>query len=143
MKYLLDTCVISELIKSKPDENLISWLNCQKESSLYLSLLTFGEIEKGIEKASDQIRKQILRLWVEDDLKKCFEGRIIPIDFSIAVEWGRIQGKAELLGKPMPSIDGLIAVSGLVNQCIVVTRNLSDMEQSLAELFNPWGKSVL
>ncbi len=142
MKYLLDTCVISEIIRPKPDINVISWLEGQDENSLYLSVLTFGEIEKGIEKASKQIRKQKLRLWVEDDLKKRFEGRIIPISFSIAAEWGKIQGKAELLGKPMPTMDGLIAVSGLVSQCTVVTRNISDMEQSLAELFNPWKKSV-
>ena len=142
MKYLLDTCVISEMIKSKPDKNVISWLEEQNENSLYLSVLTFGEIEKGIEKASNQIRKQKLRLWVEDDLKKRFEGRIIPISFSIAVEWGKIQGKAELLGKPMPTMDGLISVSGFVSQCTVVTRNILDMEQSLAELFNPWKKSI-
>ena len=142
MKYLLDTCVISEIIKQKPDKNVISWLEGQDENSLYLSVLTFGEIEKGIEKASNQIRKQKLRLWVEDDLKKRFEGRIIPISFSIAAEWGKIQGKAELLGKPMPTMDGLISVSGLVSQCTVVTRNISDMEQSSAELFNPWKKSI-
>ena len=142
MKYLLDTCVISEMIKPKPDKNVISWLEEQNENSLYLSVLTFGEIEKGIEKASNQIRKQKLRLWVEDDLKKRFEGRIIPISFSIAAEWGKIQGKAELLGKPMPTMDGLISVSGLVSQCTVVTRNISDMEQSSAELFNPWKKSI-
>ena len=130
------------MIKPKPDKNVISWLEEQNENSLYLSVLTFGEIEKGIEKASNQIRKQKLRLWVEDDLKKRFEGRIIPISFSIAVEWGKIQGKAELLGKPMPTMDGLISVSGLVSQCTVVTRNISDMEQSSAELFNPWKKSI-
>ena len=88
MKYLLDTCVISEMIKPKPDKNVISWLEEHNENSLYLSVLTFGEIEKGIEKATNQIRKQKLRLWVEDDLKKRFEGRIIPISFSIAAEWG-------------------------------------------------------
>ena len=142
MKYLLDTCVISEMIKPKPDENVISWLEEQDENSLYLSVLTFGEIEKGIEKASNQIRKQKIRLWVEDDLKKRFEGRIIPISFTIAAEWGKMQGKSKLLGKPLPTMDGLIAVSGLVSQCIVVTRNISDMEQSSAELFNPWEKSM-
>ncbi len=130
------------MIKAKPDKNVISWLEEQNENSLYLSVLTFGEIEKGIEKASNKIRKQKLRLWVEDDLKKRFEGRIIPISFSIAAEWGKIQGKAELMGKPMPTMGGLISVSGLVSQCIVVTRNISDMEQSSAELFNPWLKSV-
>ena len=142
MKYLLDTCVISEMIKPKPDENVISWIKTQQEENLYLSVLTFGEIEKGIEKASDRTRKRKLRLWVEDDLKKRFEGRVIPIDFAIAEKWGVVQGNAELSGKPMPAIDGLIAVSGIVNHCIVVTRNISDMGQSSAELFNPWKKSV-
>ncbi len=101
--------------------------------------LTFGEIEKGIEKAPKGIRKRKLQLWVEEDLKKRFEGRIVPINLDVSVKWGAIQGAAELLGKPMPAIDGLIAVSGLVHNCIVVTRNISDMEQSTVELFNPWG----
>jgi predicted nucleic acid-binding protein len=128
MKYLLDTCVISELIKPKADKNVISWIKNQDEASLYLSVLTFGEIEKGIEKSPDEARKRKLKLWVEDDLKKRFEGRIIPVNMDVSVKWGAIQGKVELIGKPMPAIDGLIAVSGLVHNCIVVTRNVSDMD---------------
>lgn len=138
MKYLLDTCVVSEIIKPQPSENVISWLQNQIENDLYLSVLTFGEIEKGIEKLPKGIKKNHLKLWVEGDLKKRFNGRIIPIDIRIATRWGEIQGQAELSGKPMPSIDGLIAVSGLVNNCTVVTRNISDMEQSSAVLLNPW-----
>ncbi len=138
MRHLLDTCVISEIIKSKPNKNVISWLEKQDESSLFLSVLTFGEIEKGIEKAPDKIRKKKLRLWVEEDLKQRFEGRVLPIDLETTTQWGILQGKAEQAGKAMPAIDGLIAVSGLVNNCIVVTRNTSDMEQSTAELFDPW-----
>ncbi len=138
MNYLLDTCVISELIKRKPDENVLSWLKNQNEESLYLSVLTFGEIEKGIEKAADITRKKNLQRWVEDDLMRRFEGRIIPIDLNVSVKWGAVQGAAELLGQPMPSIDGLIAVSALVHHCIVVTRNSSDMQQSSVELLNPW-----
>jgi predicted nucleic acid-binding protein len=80
-----------------------------------------------------------LQLWVEEDLKKRFVGRIISIDLDVAVKWGTVQGKAERSGKPMPAIDGLIAVSGLVHNCIVVTRNIADMTQSSAELLNPWG----
>ncbi len=140
MKYLLDTCVISEVIKPRPDENFISWMQSKNEDSLYLSVLTFGEIEKGIEKAPDGTKKRNLQLWVEEDLKKRFEGRIIPIDLDVSVQWGAIQGAAELSGNPMPAIDGLIAVSGLVHNCIIVTRNISDMEKSLAELLNPWCK---
>ena len=138
MKYLLDTCVISEIIKPKPDKNVISWVQDQDESCLYLSVLTFGEIEKGIEKAQDKPRKRKLQLWVEQDLKQRFINRIIAIDLDISVRWGAIQGQAELVGKPMPVIDGLIAVSGLVHDCVVVTRNIADMEQSSVELLNPW-----
>jgi len=138
MKYLLDTCVISEVVKPHPNDHVISWLQSQSEADLYLSVLTFGEIEKGIEKSSNSARKKRLKLWVEDDLKKRFEGRIIPIDLAVATRWGEIQGIAELAGKPMASIDGLIAVSGLVHHCVVVSRNISDMQQSTAELLNPW-----
>ena len=138
MKYLLDTCVISELIKRKPDKNVVSWLKNQNEDSLYISVLTFGEIEKGIEKAADVTRKKNLQLWVEDDLMKRFNGRIIPVDLNVSIKWGAVQGAAELSGQPMPGIDGLIAVSGLVHNCIVVTRNTSDMKPSSVELLNPW-----
>ena len=138
MKYLLDTCVISEIIKLQPNKNVINWLKNQDESDLFLSVLTFGEIEKGIEKAPDKIRKKKLKLWVEEDLKQRFEGRIIPIDLDVTTQWGIRQGLSEKAGNPMPAIDGLIAVSGLVHNCTVVTRNTSDMEQSTVELFNPW-----
>lgn len=138
MKYLLDTCVISELIKPVPNERVLAWLQNIDEASLYLSVLTFGEIEKGIEKAVDMTRKKRLQLWVEEDLKQRFEGRIIAVDIHVATKWGETQGKVELLGKSMPTIDGLIAVSGLVHNCVVVTRNVTDMQQSTVALFNPW-----
>ncbi|MBL4774033.1 MAG: hypothetical protein JKX98_10715 [Alcanivoracaceae bacterium] len=109
---------------------------------MYLSVLTFGEIEKGIKKATNLTRKKKLQLWVENDLKKRFEGRIIPIDLDVSIKWGNIQGSAELIGKPMPAIDGLIAVSGLTHNCVVVTRNTSDMVQSSVELLNPWLTNV-
>lgn len=142
MKYLLDTCVISEALKPKPNENVIAWMQSQHESSLYLSFITFGEIEKGIEKSVDETRKRKLKLWVEEDLKQRFEGRIIPIDIKVATKWGEIQGICEQRGKPMPTIDGLIAVTGLVHNCIVVTRNVTDMQQSSVELLNPWEINV-
>lgn len=140
MKYLLDTCIVSELIKESPSENVISWLKNQDEANLYLSVLTFGEIQKGIEKASDERRKNKLTTWLEEDLKQRFKGRIIPIDQNVAIKWGEIQGITEKSGKTMPSIDGLIAVSALVYHCTVVTRNTSDMKNSTVELLNPWNK---
>jgi len=141
VKYLLDTCVVSELVKKYPNTNVLSWLENQDEANLYLSVLTFGEIRKGIEKASDEKRKIKLTMWLEEDLKQRFKGRIISIDQSVAIKWGEIQGATEKVGKVMPSIDGLIAISALVHHCTLVTRNISDMENSIVELFNPWNYS--
>lgn len=99
---------------------------------------TPSRVRKGIEKALDSTRKRKLQLWVEQDLKQRFQNRIIPIDLEVSARWGAIQGQAELAGKSMPVIDGLIAVSGLVHNCIVVTRNIADMAESAVELLNPW-----
>lgn len=140
MKYLLDTCVISEIIKPQPHKGVLAWLQNINENDLYLSVLSFGEIEKGIEKAPGRVKKRRLRLWLEDDLKKRFENRIIPINLKIASKWGEIQGASEKAGRAMPTLDGLIAVSGLVSNCVVVTRNTPDMQASSAELFNPWNE---
>ena len=138
MKYLLDTCVISEIFKPQPNENVVAWMQESDEESMYVSVLTFGEISKGIEKTSNPTKRKTLQLWLENELKARFKHRILDIDMVVASQWGTVQGQAELAGKPMPTIDGLIAVSGLVHDCIVVTRNLSDMQQSGVALFNPW-----
>lgn len=138
MKYLLDTCVLSELIKPNPDKNVISWIKNISEDDMYVSVLTFGELEKGIEKAQDLIRKKKFQLWVQQDLKERFEERVIDINIKVATRWGIVQGKAEMEGRPMSAINGLIAVSGLVHDCTVITRNIDDMKQSGADLLNPW-----
>lgn len=142
MKYLLDTCVLSELIKRQPNTDVVYWIKKQEENSLYISALTLGEIEKGIQKTPDGSRKAFLKLWLENDLINRFQGRIISIDAQVSTRWGQVQGVAELKGKPMPAIDGLIAVSALVHSCIVVTRNTSDMLESQAELFDPWVNKI-
>ena len=138
MKYLLDTCVVSELVKKTPNKNVLSWLASQDEDDLYLSVLTFGEIQKGIEKSPNKIRKQKLQSWLEEDLKQRFKDKIISIDLNVAIKWGEIQGIAEKTGKIMPSIDSLIAISALTYGLTVVTRNTTDMINSTVELLNPW-----
>lgn len=138
MKYLLDTCVISELIKKRPNKRVINLVDSNDEHDYYLSVLTFGEIHKGIEKQPDVSRKKKLHLWVENDLKERFKNKIIPIDLNVSIIWGQIQGKAESEGKPMPAIDGLIAATGLAYNLTVVTRNVADMQQSGVAVLNPW-----
>lgn len=138
MKYLLDTCIISELIKSKPNISVVQWLNSIDEQNIYLSVLTIGEIQKGIEKLPASKRKEKLQIWLNTDLQQRFNGRIIDINNEIALCWGKIQGKAEQTGKKMSVIDSLIASTSIIFNCTVVTRNTKDIENSGCDFINPW-----
>ncbi len=138
MKYLLDTCVISELAKTSPDDNVFSWVRSCPEEQLFLSVLTIGELQKGISKLRTGKKRLELQLWVDEELAARFAGRLIPIDFSVAQKWGEMQAKAEKQGLPIPAIDGLIAASGLAYNMTVVTRNVQDMTPSGVQLINPW-----
>jgi len=138
MKYLLDTCVISEIISPKPSPKVTKWIKNEDEINFFISVLTIGELHKGIEKLDQSKRKEDLHNWVENDLKERFLTRIIDIDIETAMVWGKIQGTTERVGKPMPAIDSLIAATGITHHLTVVTRNTSDMKESGAALLNPW-----
>ena len=138
MKYLLDTCVISELVKSKPSKKVVSWVKKNDEDNFFLSSLTFGELYKGIAKLPDSKKRKKLSQWIEHDLKERFTGKIFDIDLMVAKTWGEIQGASETAGSPMPAIDSLIAATGLSHDLTVVTRNVADMQQSGVTLLNPW-----
>jgi toxin FitB len=138
MRYLLDTSLISELVKNKPQRSVLDWVESCEEESLFLSVLTLGELQKGVIKLPQNKKREFLQSWISNNLTERFRGRILAVDEEVAVLWGRIQGEAEKRGKPMPAIDSLIAATGLVHHLIVVTRNSSDIEQSGVSLFNPW-----
>ncbi|MDL1967384.1 MAG: type II toxin-antitoxin system VapC family toxin [Deltaproteobacteria bacterium] len=138
MKFLLDTCVISEIIRQKPSRKVIKWIKKEDESNLFISVLTLGELHKGIEKLPESKKKEELHNWVENDLKERFWNKIIDIDIQVAMMWGKIQGMTERIGRPMPAIDSLIAATGITYQLTVVSRNTSDMKESGVVLLNPW-----
>ena len=140
MNYLLDTCLISELAKSEPNKKVVDWVLSENETSFYVSVLTFGELHKGVEKLPESKKKQELRNWVENELKNRFQNRIIGIDMNVSILWGKVQCLTEKKGKPMPAIDSLIAATGLAYDLTVVTRNIVDMKQSGVKLLNPWSK---
>jgi len=139
MNYLLDTCVLSELIKKNPSAKVVKWVSKTEEAHLFISVLTIGEIHKGIEKLPESKKKEKLHKWVNYDLKERFKNRIIDFDLQTATVWGKIQAQSELSGKSMPAIDGQIVATGISYDLIVVTRNITDMEISGASLLNPWG----
>ena len=138
MSYLIDTCCISELVKKKPNRNVLKWFADKDELSMFLSVITFGELRKGIEELPDSQKKQELNRWVKEDLKHRFKNRTLNINFEEAKEWGKILATTEKNGKPLPAIDSLIAATAQVHDLSVVTRNTKDMEGSGVEIINPW-----
>jgi predicted nucleic acid-binding protein len=135
--YLLDTSLLSELIRKEPNQGVLDWIKDKEESSLFLSVLTIGELRKGIVKLKPSTKKKELTLWFAE-LESRFKDRIIPIDIQISLKWGEIQANLEVNGNSMPTIDSLIASTALCKNLIVVTRNGKDMKQSHVEILNPW-----
>lgn len=138
MKYLLDTLVISELGKPRPNKNVVEWVSTIDEQNLFLSVLTFGELIKGITKLPESARKKKLQSWIEEGLRPRFEGRVLPVSQGIAGKWGEISGEAERKGEKLPVIDSLIGATALVEDLVVVTRNTKDIGRTGARVFNPW-----
>ena len=138
MKYLLDTCVISELVKKEPHPAVIRWMDAGDESRMYLSVLTLGELIKGITKLPDGEKREKLQSWVSNDLALRFGQRLVEIDAEIARAWGTLLGEAERRGEKLPVVDSLIAVTASVHDLVVVTRNVQDMARCQAKVFNPW-----
>jgi toxin FitB len=138
VRYLLDTCLVSELVKKEPNPAVVSWLDEQDEQKLFLSVLNLGELQKGISKLPDGTKKNELQAWVALDLVERFTGRILEIDLDTALCWGRLQGEAEQAGEKLPVMDSLIAATAAAHGLIVVTRNVRDIERCRVRVFNPW-----
>lgn len=138
MNFLLDTCVISELVRAAPNPAVTAWLVEAEEESLYLSVLTLGELEKGIARAKDAARRAKLSAWVRRDLAQRFQGRILPVDAGIAERWGVMTGEAENRGQPLPVIDSLLAATCLEHRLTIATRNVADLGRCSVTCFNPW-----
>lgn len=139
MSWLLDTCALSEYIKKAPDPKVIGWLDEQDETSLYISVISLGEIEKGILKlrTGDPGRAQKLTAWL-GKLEQRFAGRILPLDTAALSAWAQLAAQAELAGRPLPIMDGLLMATAQCHGLTVVTRNVQDFE-AFPRIFNPWG----
>ena len=136
--FLLDTNVLSELIRPKPDANVKRWVEETDESILFLSVLTLGEIRKGIASLRAGSRRGRLESWLQVDLRARFEDRILPIDDAIADRWGTVSAFGAAKGKSVPVIDGLLAATALHHNLTLVTRNSSDVAGTGVSTLNPW-----
>ena len=138
MSYLVDINVLSELRRKSPNPTVLQWFKDRPASTLFLSVLTLGEIRKGIETISQVDRRQVLIDWLETDLAAFFTGRILAVDVAVADRWGRLVAGA---GRPLPAIDSLLAAIALEHDLVLVTRNTKGFESLGVSLINPWNTS--
>jgi predicted nucleic acid-binding protein len=138
VSYLLDTMVLSEPARPAPNPEVIAWLRAQSPLDLSISVLTLGELEKGVALLPRSRRRTALETWLRTDLPRQFTGRVLPIDEAIAYEWGRLTAAGQRSCHPLPVIDGLLLATAAVHQLTLVTRNERDCKRRGVPIYNPW-----
>jgi predicted nucleic acid-binding protein len=136
--FLLDTNCISELVRPKPEPRVMEWMEAVDEAMLYLSVLTVGEIRKGLAVLPQGKRRTHLETWLEVELQGRFAGRIVPIEAAIADRWGLIAAEAKRKGRVLSVIDGLLAATAIHHNLTVVSRNSRDFTNTQVPVLNPW-----
>ena len=137
MSFLVDTCALSELVKPNPSNDVSEWFDATPPETLYVSVLTLGEIRKGVEKLDGGRRRSRIATWLETELPAWFEDRVLPVDAHVADEWGRMTAR---LSRPIPAIDSLIAATAIRHRLAIVTRNESDFAHTGMDILNPWNE---
>lgn len=137
-RFLIDTNVLSEFNRREPEPRVIRWLEAAENQSLHASVLTLGEIRMGIELLPLSKKRTKLEEWFHNDLQDWFEGRILPIDEPVANRWGLLSAQAQTKGRPLPTIDSLLAATALHHSLTVVSRNVDDFLVAGLEVINPW-----
>jgi toxin FitB len=138
VSFLLDTNVVSEWTKPRPNPGLVAWLGEADEDRLFLSVVTLAELRHGIERLPESARRRRLDAWVREELRSRFAGRIIPVDDPIADAWGVIVAGREAAGRPIGAMDALVAATAEVHALSIVTRNIEDFERTGIPVVNPW-----
>jgi toxin FitB len=136
--FLLDTNCISEVVRVKPEPRVMEWIEAAEETLLYLSVLTLGEIRKGLAGLPQGKRRTQLETWLEVELGARFAGRILSIDQSIADRWGLLAASAKAKGETLSTIDGLLAATAVQHNLTIVSRNVSDFSNTPVPVLNPW-----
>ena len=136
--FLLDTNCVSELVRIKPEPRVLEWMEAAEETLLHLSVLTLGEIRKGLAAIPQGKRRTRLEAWLEVDLRSRFSGRILPVDAAVADRWGLLAAQARRKGATLPIIDGLLAATALHHNLTMISRNVSDFAAAQVPVLNPW-----
>jgi len=136
--YLVDTNVASELTRETPDARVAAFLRNAARESLFLSVMTLGEICKGIDMLPVSQKRDALQDWLEIDVRSWYAGRILPVTESIAERWGHMAATAKQQGITVKVVDAVIAATALEHDLTLVTRNVKDFAGLGVVLLNPW-----
>jgi len=137
VKYLLDTCVLSELVKPAPDSAVLAWVDSRAENDLFIAAMTLGELRRGMAKLPTSRRKRELSVWLEN-LQAGFGQRVLPFTGDTAGYWGEMCARVEAIGKTMAAFDSIIAATAIEHGLALVTRNTQDFAAAPLMLINPW-----
>lgn len=140
MNFLLDTNVVSEWVKPRPDPGVVEWLATADEDRLFLSVVTLAELRYGVERLAAGRKRARLQQWLEMELTDRFRDRIVDVSQAVAGSWGKLLAKAETIGQTVGVIDGFLAATALVHEMTLVTRNVEDFSDVGIKVFNPWGR---
>jgi predicted nucleic acid-binding protein len=138
MPFLLDTNVISETVRPRPEPLVLAWLERQSPVELFLASQTIGELVRGACKVGEKARRDRFTQWIEEDLARQFEGRILAFDEAAARIWGSLMGEGDRTGQTPPAADTQIAAVAIARDLTLVTRNVKDFERFDVAVLNPW-----
>lgn len=138
MNFLLDTCVISELTSKQANPKVVAWIDSLRDENVFISVITIGEIQRGIELLTQSRKRTQLEEWLNNGILVRFQRNIIPIDTRVIMAWGAMVAHLDKTGAPMPALDSLIAASASYHNLILATRNLVDFKNAQVQVFSPW-----
>ncbi len=138
MPFLLDTNIVSETVRLAPEPNVLDWMARQNPTELYLACMTIGELMRGARKVREEARRRTYQSWIENDLGRQFEGRILPFDERAARLWGRLMGDGDRKGRTPTAADAHIAAVAMAHGLVLVTRNVRDFDRFDLTIVNPW-----
>jgi predicted nucleic acid-binding protein len=138
VSFLLDTNVVSEWVKTRPDPQVVAWLADVDEDAVFMSVVTFAELHHGIERLPAGRRRALLDQWLREELPLRFDGRVLSVDAAVANAWGAIVAQRERAGRPIGTMDAFLAATAEVHDLTLVTRNASDFKSSVKTIYNPW-----
>lgn len=139
MRLVLDTNVLSEVTKPRPDARVLNWLNELDEDRCFISVVSIAEIRRGVVLMDQGRKRDALDEWLTSDLPHRFEHRVLPVEERVALAWGDLMGAAKRNGRGLSSMDGLIAATAIAHDLALATRNIKDFESYGIHLIDPWG----